>query len=381
MAFPLPAGIKSRIIDDVNGLSMHILDTGGESETQKQETKPLLLLLHGFPELSYSYRKIMVPLSKLHSGYRVVAPDQRGYGRTTGWDVEDLSSFRMLSLVTDIVALVNRLEYNRVECVIGHDFGSPVAAWCTLIRPDIFRSVVMMSAPFPGPPSFPPPGQGSFDPLSKLWDDLAALDPPRKHYAYYYAPPSKKANNDMLNAPQGLHKFLRAYFHTKSADWDENNPHPLSSWSADELAVMPEYYIMRADKAMAETVEPHLPDHEVPWLTDADLSVYVDEFSRTTFQGGLNWYQFVVSPQTELRVFANRKIDVPALFIAGEKDWGIYQTPGALQKMQKEICTKMAPAEEGVRVVKGAGHWVQQEQPEEVVRIVGDFISYLKSSC
>ena len=115
-----------------------------------------MLLLHGFPELAFSWRKVMPVLAE--AGYHVIAPDQRGYGRTTGWDPDydgDLASFRLPNLVRDALGLVSAFGYRSVDAVIGHDFGSSVAAWCALIRPDVFRSVVMMSAPFGGPPSLP----------------------------------------------------------------------------------------------------------------------------------------------------------------------------------------------------------------------------------
>jgi len=321
---------------------------------------------------SYSWRKVIKPISELGSGYHVVAPDQRGFGRTTGWDAKNISSFRMLNLVTDIIALVFRLGYKTVDCLIGHDFGSPVAGYCALIRPDIFRSVVLMSAPFAGPPSFPSANQDPSGLAKKLSQGLAALDPPRKHYVQHYAPPSFKANDDMLQAPQGLPRFLRAFFHMKSADWPGNDPHPLPSWDASVLARLPEYYIMRSDKTMAETVAPHFPLGEPEWLTDSELSVFIDEFTRTTFQGGLNWYQFSITMQPELLAFAQRRITIPAAFISGEKDWGMYQYPGALQTMRDFSCTEMG--EDRVYIVKQAGHWVQQEQPEEVVRIISQFL-------
>src|SRR6185503_1613660 len=148
---PLPAGIRSRQVAGVNGLDMHVLEAGSDSPD-----RPALLLLHGFPELAWSWRKVMLPLAE--AGYRVIAPDQRGYGRTTGWDGRydgDLASFRFVNLVRDAMGLVFALGYRSVASVIGHDFGSPVAAWCALIRPDVFRSVVMMSGPFAGTPPMP----------------------------------------------------------------------------------------------------------------------------------------------------------------------------------------------------------------------------------
>jgi pimeloyl-ACP methyl ester carboxylesterase len=148
---PLPPGIRSRFVDDINGLRMHVLEAGFETPR-----RPCLLLLHGFPELAFSWRKVMPALAG--AGYHVIAPDQRGYGRTTGWDANydgDLASFRLLNLVRDALGLVSAFGYRAVEAVVGHDFGSSVAAWCALVRPDVFRSVVLMSAPFAGPPPLP----------------------------------------------------------------------------------------------------------------------------------------------------------------------------------------------------------------------------------
>src|ERR1700744_2644255 len=147
----LPAGIRSRFVANVNGLSVHILEAGHETSG-----RPAVLLLHGFPELAYSWRKVMLPLAA--AGYHVIAPDQRGYGRTTGWENSydaDPDPFRILNMVRDATGLVYALGYRQVAMVAGHDAGSPVAAWCALVRPDVFRSVVMMSAPFAGPPALP----------------------------------------------------------------------------------------------------------------------------------------------------------------------------------------------------------------------------------
>ncbi len=142
----LPAGVRSRFVGGVNGLTMHVLEAGFETTG-----RPCVLLLHGFPELAYSWRKIMPSLAA--AGFYVIAPDQRGYGRTTGWDGSydgDLHSFQMLNLVRDALALVSVLGYRSVAAVVGHDFGSPVAAYCAIARPDVFRSVALMSAPIRG---------------------------------------------------------------------------------------------------------------------------------------------------------------------------------------------------------------------------------------
>jgi pimeloyl-ACP methyl ester carboxylesterase len=368
-----PAGIRSRIVEGINGLAMHVLEAG-------EPGRPCVLLLHGFPELAYSWRKIMPPLAE--AGYHVVAPDQRGYGGTTGSDDsydDDPDSFRILNLVRDTLGLVDALGCSSVA-VAGHDFGSPVAANCALIRPDVFRAVALMSAPYAGPPAMPSRAGGFVDARNSpgrasTFDDLARLDPPRKHYQRYYQ--SRAANEDMWRAPQGLHAFLRGYYHMKSADWKANRPHPLRAFTAHELARLPTYYVMNLAKGMAETVAEEMPSAaEVAacrWLTEDELAVYVRAFARTGFQGGLNWYRCTGSPrqQAELQIFSGRTIDVPACYIAGRSDWGVYQFPGAFERMQTAaVCRDFR----GAHLIEGAGHWVQQEQPGETARLLLAFL-------
>jgi pimeloyl-ACP methyl ester carboxylesterase len=370
----LPSGIRSRFVRDINGLRMHVLEAGFETRGG-----PLVVLLHGFPELAYSWRKLMLPLAA--AGFRVVAPDQRGYGRTTGWDAEydgDLGSFRILNAVRDALGLVSALGCRDVALVAGHDFGASVAAWCALVRPDVFRSVALMSAPFAGPPALPldtadnPPQPKSPD--NRIHDELAKLERPRKHYQWYYS--TRPANADMWRCPQGVHAFLRGYFHYKSADWTANKPFPLKSWTADELAKMPTYYIMDLDKNMAETVAPEMPSAadiaSCQWLPESELRVYSSEYERTGFQGGLQWYRARTQGlyDAELQLFSGRTIDVPSIFIAGKSDWGTYQRPGNFERMQQSACTRML----GCHLIDGAGHWVQQEQPERVTELLLEFI-------
>jgi len=371
----LPPGLRSRFVEGVNGLRMHMLEAGFESEG-----RPCLLLLHGFPELAWSWRKVMPALAA--AGFHVIAPDQRGYGRTTGWDPDydgDLRSFRLLNLVRDALGLVFALGHSSVAAVVGHDFGASVAAWCALVRPDVFRAVALMSAPFAGPPALrfgtaEAPPQPGVTPGPSIHEALARLDPPRKHYQWYYS--TRQANAEMWHCPQGVHAFLRAYFHHKSADWPGNQPFPLKAWTAAELAKMPTYYIMERDKGMAETVAPHMPSAaEIAacrWLTEAELGIYSAEFGRTGFQGGLQWYRCRTEGinDAELQIFSGRRIEVPAIFIAGRSDWGIYQVPGSLERMQDRACTKML----GCHLIEGAGHWVQQERPAQVSELLLRFL-------
>jgi pimeloyl-ACP methyl ester carboxylesterase len=371
-AIPLPSGVRSRFVEDINGLRMHVLESGFESKG-----RPCVLLLHGFPELAFSWRKVMPALAE--AGYHVIAPDQRGYGRTTGWDARydgDLWSFRLINLVRDVLGLASAFGYRSVASVVGHDFGSSVAAWCALIRPDVFRSVVLMSAPFAGAPQLvfdtadAPPKPKHEDPVHR---ELAALPRPRKHYQWYYS--TREANADMWHAPQGVHDFLRAYYHHKSADWKDNTPYPLQSWSAGELAKLPTYYVMDLASNMAETVAAEMPSAESiaanRWLPDRELAFYSAEYERTGFQGGLQWYRCGTSGlfTAELETWSGRSIDVPSCFISGKQDWGTYQRPGVFEAMQANACTRML----GCHLVDGAGHWVQQEQPDQVSRLLLQF--------
>jgi hypothetical protein len=232
-----------------------------------------------------------------------------------------------------------------------------------------------MSAPFGGVPQRQKIGYPDKTRQDDIHDALANLSPPRKHYQWYYS--SREANDEMLNCRQGMLQFLRAYYHHKSADWVENKPHPLLSWSATELAKLPTYYVMNLNQTMPETVEKEMPSAEhirqCTWLSDKELRFYADTYSSTGFQGGLQYYRVGTSGRfaIELQEFLGRTIDVPSAFIAGNKDWGIYQKPGALEAMKNAALTDMR----GYHLVENAGHWVQQEQAEAVSKILIDFLN------
>jgi pimeloyl-ACP methyl ester carboxylesterase len=374
----IPPGIRSRVVENVNGLNVHTLEAGYETPG-----RPLVLLLHGFPELAFSWRKVMLPLA--NAGFHVVAPDQRGYGRTTGWDDSyeaDADSFRILNMVRDAEALVFALGYREVALIVGHDAGAPVASWSALIRPDIYRRVVIMSSPFEGPPELPfNTANGAAPPPRAISDDeldreLAKLNPPRKYYQNYQRGPG--ANENMLHAPQGLHNFFRAYYFFKSADYSGNKPHPLKARTAEEMAQIPYYYVMLKDRGMAENVAPFMPLPEYiaacKWLTEREVDVYATEYGRTGFNGALQGYRVRRGGDpknvAEMLTFSGRSIDVPSMYIAGKSDWGVYQTPGAVDKMRERACTRMV----GFHLLDGAGHWVQQEQPEQVSRLLIEFL-------
>lgn len=365
----LPEGIRSEFVDNGNGLLNHVLCAG-----ENHPDRPLALLLHGFPELAFSWRRIMLPLAQ--AGYFVMAPDQRGYGLTLDKRHGDqitaipyqtpLDSYQMINLARDVLGLINAMGRERVDLLAGHDFGSPVAAWCALIRPDVFNRVALMSAPFGGAPALPNPKHPKPAPVIDI-QALAALTPARKHYQWYYS--TEQADSDMLNAPDGLHQFLRDYYHAKSADWPGNSPHPLEAHSAQALAGMPHYYIMEESQTMPEAVRSARPEpsevRKNQWLPDEDLAVYAAMYRATGFQAALQWYRCGTSTQfvREHQLFGGRQIEPPCCFIAGRQDWGTYQKPGDLTRLESTVCADYR----GTCLIDGAGHWVQQEQPAQVL--------------
>ncbi len=335
-------------------------------------------MLHGFPEMAYSWRKVMPAVAA--AGFHVVAPDLRGYGRTTDWSADydaDLRPFRLLT------PYATRSDWHSPSAIAALGQSSDTISgqlslpWCALVRTDVFGSLALMSAPFAGPPELPFDTDRS--PLAAplgptIHEALAALPRPRKHYQWYYS--TRPANAQMWHCRQGVHDFLRAYFHHKSADWKQNRPRRLASWSAAELAEMPTYYIMDLADDMATTVAKEMPsaggDRGLHMAARPRTAVYAAEYKRNGFQGGLNWYRTRTEAtfDNELQLFSGRTIDVPSIFISGKSDWGVYQQPGALERMQQSVCTKMV----GCNLLEGAGHWVQQEQPGAVSALLIDFL-------
>ena len=319
---------------------MHVLEAGFEAPG-----RPCLLLLHGFPELAYSWRKVMLPLAA--AGYHVVAPDQRGYGRTTGWTADydgDLGPFRLLNLVRDVAGLVSALGYRSVAGVVGHDFGSPVAAWCALVRPDVFRSVALMSAPFAGPPSLPfdtdaSAAATSAQPGPSIHDALAALSPPRKHYHWYYS--TRPANARCRDARRAFTPSCAPTTTTRAPTGRPNRPYPLAGMdggragkNADVLRDGPSHdhgHDGRNGDAVAcrsRRVQVAARKGVCRLRRGVRAQRLPGRVASGTITDGGRF-------EVELEVFAGRTVDVPSIFIAGRSDWGVYQTPGVVERMQE----------------------------------------------
>jgi pimeloyl-ACP methyl ester carboxylesterase len=347
-------------------------------------------MLHGFPNLAYSWRKVMPALAA--AGYYVVAPDCRGFGRTTGWDDSwdaDPLPFLAVNMVRDQIALVLALGYRSTAMMVGHDQGSLMAALGALIRPDMFPRLSLIGGGFGGPPSFPfntangAPAQSPEFTNAELDAEYAKLNPPRKGYQDYWASP--EAENDMKHVPQGMTDFFRAFYFMKSADFPGNQNlrplHPVhtAKEAAEQNAQMPEYYVMRRGWSMPTTVAAAMPDaayiKACKWLTEAECEVYGFEYARSGWTGALQEYRrrrnnaFAPTVAEQL-TYSGRTIDVPAQVIAAKEDWGANRTIGGPMNIGKTGYTQF----KGVHMVEGAGHWAHEEQPEQVSQLLIAFL-------
>jgi pimeloyl-ACP methyl ester carboxylesterase len=379
----LPQGVRVRLVSKVNGLTVNMIEAGTRG-------RPLVLLLHGFPNLGYSWRKVMPALAA--AGYYAVSPDIRGYGRTTGYDNSfdaDPVPFLALGQVRDQIALVNALGYRKVEMVVGHDTGSGIALNSALIRPDIFSRLTFLGGQGGAPASSYPfnIANGASMPQAdytnaELDAAYAALNPPRRAYGNYWA--SKQADEDMKHLPSDMtmSDFFRAFYYMKSHDFPGNqNLKPLHAVhtareAAEQDAIIPEYYVMRRDRSMPATMAAYMPSKEYiancKWFTPAECDVYGQEYTLSGWTGALHNYRRAFNPDArdEMMTFAGRTVDVPTQVISGKQDWGANRGVGGPEKAGQSGFTKF----KGVHMVDGGGHWVHEEQPEIVTQLLLNFL-------
>lgn len=296
---------------DVNGLDMHIAEAGPADG-------PLVVLCHGFPESWYSWRHQLPALA--NAGYHVVAPDQRGYGRTTV--PADLAAYTQFHLVGDIVALVHALEAPNAV-IAGHDWGAPVAWNAALWRPDVFRAVIGLSVPASDRPQRPPTA------------GMKATFGDNFFYILYFQTPGV-AEHELQ---KDIRRSLRMLLYSASGDG--------AGSAFRQLPKTAGFLDQMTDPA------------ELPaWLTEEDLDYFTDEFSRTGFRGGLNWYRNIDRTWELSAAFRGRKIEQPALFITGDRDL-TRNNPGYEARMRE-----MVPNLRDVVTFPGIGHWTQQENPQ-----------------
>ncbi|MET0458788.1 MAG: alpha/beta hydrolase [Ilumatobacteraceae bacterium] len=310
----------------VNGIRLHVVEAG---------EGPLVLLVHGFPESWYSFRHQLPVLAA--AGYRAVALDVRGYGRSSAPPA--IEDYRMIRMVADNVALVAALGADQAV-VVGHDWGAPIAWNSALIRPDIFRAVAGLSVPFA------PAGD------TRPTDAFRAMAGDEEFYIEYFQRPGRAE----AELDEDVREWLKGFYFTASGD----APPP----SGGTVATIPHGARMRDRFAY--------PNPMPEWMSDEDLDVYAGEFERTGFTGGLNRYRNVDRDWEDLSVFRGRPIEVPALFVGGDRDgptiWGarsIEQFGVTLPELHRSI------------ILPGCGHWTQQERPAEVNEALLEFLAVL----
>ena len=310
---------------DVNGIRMHYAEAG---------VGPFVILCHGFPECWYSWRSQIEALSA--AGFRVVAPDQRGYGQTTAPDRID--AYDLCHLTGDIVALVRSLNAGPAT-IIGHDWGAPVAWTTALLRPDLFTKVALLSVPY----------------QSRMWGSNRPTDAMRKmcgedkmFYQLYFQEPGK-AEPELDEDPR---RAIRKLFIAASGD-----------------GVKGQRGTMLFDKNQRWMDIFPDPANLPAWLTEADLDYYDHQFRHSGFRGPLNWYRNMDRNAESLAFLAGRLIEQPSIFIAGEVDGVIKMYPRDYEALEQTM-----PALRKKVLLPGAGHWVQQERADEVNRLLIEFL-------
>ncbi|MGC2781768.1 MAG: alpha/beta hydrolase [Bradyrhizobium sp.] len=286
---------------------------------REQGEGPLVVLCHGWPELSYSWRHQIPALAA--AGYRVAAPDMRGFGQSEA--PADISAYTIFDIVGDMVALVGALG-ERQAVIIGHDWGAPVAWHAALFRPDMFTAVVGLSVP--------PPFRGRARPL------------------------------DMLSAG-GIENFYWQYFQTPGvaeAELERDVALTMRTMLARGFS-NPQSLFVAPGKGFLGQVNPDLP--RPFWLSEADLAHFITAYRASGFRGGLNWYRNIDRNWELTAPWQDATIRQPSLFIAGSEDAVVTGLIGAkrVQEMQRVL-----PDLRRKLIIDGAGHWIQQERADEV---------------
>ncbi|WP_406048645.1 alpha/beta hydrolase [Streptomyces virginiae] len=310
----------------------------GRLHLVEQGTGPLVLLVHGFPESWYSWRRQLPALAA--AGYRAVAIDVRGYGRSSKPAATD--AYRLVDLVEDNVALVHALgEENAV--VVGHDWGSSIAATSALLHPGIFRAVGLLSVPY-APPGGPRP--------SDIFGRIGG--PEQEFYVSYFQEPGR-AEAEIEPDVRG---WLAGFYAALSADTmpaqGEPDPHFV---------------------AHGGLLRDRFPAGILPtWLSEHDLDVYAAEFERTGLTGALNRYRTMDRDWEDLAPHRGAPIKQPSLFIGGTLDASTTWMADAIDAYPTTL-----PGLSASHLLEGCGHWIQQERPEEINRLLTDWLTTLQS--
>jgi pimeloyl-ACP methyl ester carboxylesterase len=319
--------LRHRFVE-ANGIRIHIAEQG---------EGPVIVLCHGFPETWYSWRRQLPALAA--AGFRAVAPDMRGYAETESPIAID--QYTLLHLVGDMVGLLDALNIEKAV-IAGHDWGAPVAWHAALLRPDRFRGVVDLSVPFI------PRGQVyTSENLPQTEDAIFYQD-------YFQTPGVAEAELE-----RNIRSTVRILLYSLSADV----PRPGTTPGGGSAGM-----ISRKAGFFSNMIDPLSLPH---WISETEANVYVEQFSRSGYRGGLNWYRNISRNRQLLAAFDGLKIAVPALYIVGESDVVL-----AFPDMDRLIAglSETVPLLKQTIVVPACGHWTQQERPEEVNSAIIEFL-------
>jgi pimeloyl-ACP methyl ester carboxylesterase len=308
-----------------NGIKMHYVEAG---------SGPLVVLCHGWPESWYSWRHQLPALAE--AGFRVVAPDQRGYGQTD--KPEPIEAYNILSLVSDIVGLVNTLGEERAV-IVGHDWGAPVAWTSALIRTDMFRGLGLLSVPYS--PRLPVRPAVMFK----------AITQDKNFYQDYFQEPGK------------VEKELEA-------DVRRTMLSALYCASGDAPAEDRFKFLFEKNQRFADTFV--IPDKLPRWLTEQDLAFFTNEFRQAGFRGGINWYRNMDRNWEMTPFLDGAKIIRPTVFAAGDRDVVIEMAADGYKNLENNVANLFKK-----HLIPGAGHWVQQERPAEINQLLIEFLHSL----
>lgn len=317
--------IRHRFVQ-VNGIKMHVAEQG---------EGPLVMLAHGWPELWYSWRHVLPALAD--AGYHAVAPDMRGYGQTDAPpDIQDYTQFQF---VGDLVALVHALGYEQAV-IAGHDLGAMVAHNAAILRPDMFRAVILLSVPYGART------EGAVKPTEAMRRRVPAG---QQFYQTYFQTPGVAENEFGADPKRTLRMFLYSLSGTipKEHKW--------------------RYVFGINEQALNGCTDPkQLP----AWLKPEDLDYYAGEYSRTGFRGGLNSYRGQDIFWQETPFLIGRKLLQPTLYVGGTDDAVVEFARPYVDNLEKSV-----PNLWNKVLLPGVGHWTEQEAPTEVNRLMVDFLA------
>jgi pimeloyl-ACP methyl ester carboxylesterase len=314
---------------DVNGIRMHIAEQG---------QGPLVLMIHGYPELWYSYRHLIPAVAE--AGYHAVAPDMRGYGDTDC--PKPLAAYTMNNLVGDVVQLAQALGATRDNPahIVGHDWGATISQRTAVLRPDLFSTVTLLGVPYYGerPPIRPT------EAMQRLGEASGG-----QYYQWYFQPPGVAEavlEKDVLRSQ-------RMFFYSLSGSISQAH-----RWR----------YVFGRDETILDSCTD--PETLPAWLTQADLEVYTQAFEKTGFRGALNWYRTQDLWWEATPFLTRRPLEQPLLFIAGEEDPVVQISQVAVENLPNN-----APNLWRTVLLPGVGHWTEQEAPESVKPHLLEFLA------